>query len=129
MEKENKPVPLYLKIFQMTKHLYGVIKNFPKEHKYDLGREIAGLSWRCLDEFLEANNSPKEEKLEKILRLSDSFDKLKVRIRMGRDLDIITSRQFVHLQQEYICPTGDMIGGWLKWSNVKCTNLANKNNE
>ncbi len=111
----SENTPLYLKIFQMTKYLHQVIKNFPREYKYSLGDEIQKLAWRCVDEFLEANNCPNSEKFPKILALCNSFDQLKARLRMGYDLKLITEKQFVHLQAGYIAGIGEMLGGWLKW--------------
>jgi len=113
---KNKDAPLYLKIFQMTKYLHLIVKNFPKEYKYDLGKEIQNLAWKCLDDFLEANSSPNADKFPKIVNLSNSFDEFKTRIRMGRDLNLITEKQFIHLQSSHIQGIGEMIGGWLEWS-------------
>ena len=113
---KNQDAPLYLKIFQMTKYLHLIVKNFPKEYKYDLGKEMQNLAWKCLDEFLEANSLPNSEKYSKVKILSDLFDQLKVRVRMGRDLGLITEKQFIHLQSSHIQGIGEMIGGWMEWS-------------
>lgn len=74
------------------------------------------LSWRCLDLTLEANALPNEKKYQKILELSIAFDKLKIRLRMTQELNLISKRQFAHIQTYYIKEIGEMIGGWLKWS-------------
>jgi hypothetical protein len=93
-----------------------MVRNFPKQHKYTLGKNILGLGWRCLDLTLEANSLPNEKKYSKILELSIAFDKLKIRIRMAQELNLISERQFTHIQTYYAKETGEMIGGWLKWS-------------
>jgi len=109
-------LPIYLKNYQFVKFLYGVVKNFPKEHKYVLGKDILGLGWRCLDLILEANTLPNEKKHSKISELSVSFDKLKIRIRMAQELKLISEKQFAHIYTQYGREAGEMIGGWLNWS-------------
>ena len=113
----SQHLPLYLKIYQLIKFLYGRVRNFPKEYKYTLGENILILSWRCLDLVVEANAMPGREKQGKISELSAAFDKLKIRLRMAQELNLIPEKQFVHIQTNYIRETGEMIGGWLKWAS------------
>lgn len=109
-------LPLYLKLYQLIKFLYGAVRNFPKQYKYTLGSQILDISWRCLDLVIEANGAGRD-KHPKILELSLAFDKLKVRLRMAQELRLISEGQFVHLQTVYCKEIGEMIGGWFKWSN------------
>lgn len=110
-------LPIYLKLYQLIKYLYARKKNFPKEYKYTLGEEIISLSWKCIDLFLEANALPNKEKNLKINELSNVFDKLKLRLRMSQEIGLVSEKQFVHIQEQFIRETGTMIGGWQKWSN------------
>ncbi len=109
-------LPLYLKIYQLIKFLYEPVRNFPKQYKYTLGEDILKLSWQCLDLVLEANALPGKEKHPKISELSTTFDKLKIRLRLAQEINLISKRQFVHIQTYYIKEIGEMIGGWLKWA-------------
>jgi len=84
-----------------------------------LGEDILKLSWRCLDLVLEANALPKENKYPKILELSINFDGLKIRLRMAQEIDLISERQFSHIQSNYLKEIGEMIGGWLKWAYAR----------
>lgn len=97
--------------------MYERIRNFPKQYKYTLGQNILDLSWQCLDLVLEANALPGKKKYSKILELSINFDKLKVRLRMAQELNLISKRQFTHIQTNYLKEIGEMIGGWLKWAS------------
>lgn len=116
---KNQKLPLYLKLYQFLKFLYKTTRSFPREYKYTLGKDILNLTWRCLDLVLEANILPHEEKYPKILKLSIVFDQLKVRLRMAQEMDLISERQFSHIQTNYIKEIGEMIGGWLRWAEVK----------
>lgn len=109
-------LPLYLKFYQFIKFLYGMIKNFPKEYKYSLGKDILDISWKCLDLVLEINSLSNLKKYPKVLELSINFDKLKVRLRMVQELNLISEKQFAHICIFYIKEIGEMIGGWLKWA-------------
>lgn len=115
-------LPLYLKLCQLNKHINGVVRQFPKHYKYTLGKDIIELNWRCLDFVIEANTLSGEKKLAKILALSITFDKLKIRIRMAQELDLLSEKQFVHMQSYYLKEIGDMVGGWLNWAcRIKAT--------
>lgn len=108
---------IYFKSYQLIKFLYERVRNFPKEYKYTLGENILNLSWQCLDSVLEANAMPNEKKQPKILELSITFDKLKIRLRMAQEINLISKKQFVHIQVYYIKEIGEMLGGWLKWAS------------
>lgn len=109
-------LPLYLKTYQFVKYLYEMVRSFPKQYKYTLGENILGLCWKCLDLILEANSLPNVKKYTKILELSLTFDRLKIRLRMIQELNLISEKQFAHICTNYTQETGEMIGGWLKWA-------------
>lgn len=96
-----------------------MVKNFSKHQKYTLGNQTINLAWKCLDAIIETNNVFFNQKKAKILELSACFDKLKIRLRMAQELDLISIGQFSYLQTVYLKETGDMIGGWLKWAGER----------
>jgi hypothetical protein len=110
-------LPIYIKIYQLVKFLNETVRNFPKHYKYAIRENILGLSWGCLDLVLETNALSNEKKHQKISELSVVFDKLKVRLKMAQELNLISEKQFAHIQIYYIKEAGEMIGGWLSWSN------------
>ena len=65
---------------------------------------------------LEINVLPNKEKHPKILDLSTVLDQLKIRLRMSQEINLISEKQFTHIQTYYIKEIGEMVGGWLKWS-------------
>jgi len=113
---QNKNFTLYHKIYQLIKIMYKTVKNFPKEHKYSLGNEMIGLAWECLDLTILVNNLPNEQKKIKIENLSVVFDKLKMRLRMGQEINLLSVGQFSHINEGYLLEIGKEIGGWLKWA-------------
>ena len=111
-------LPLYHKLYQLIKFLYVIRSNFAREYKYTFGDDVVALGWRCIDLFLEANNG-QGEKLRKINLLSVEFDKIKLRLRMGQELKLISVGQFAHLQENFIIDCGRMIGGWQREHFIK----------
>jgi hypothetical protein len=107
-------LPIYKKLFGLTKELYKLIRCFPKEHKFVLGNDVLICSWRCLDLVIEINPLPNDAKkpLQKILIVE--FDKLKLRLRVAAEIGLIKEKQYSHLQEKYILELGRMIGGWGK---------------
>ena len=115
--KTTKKPKLYYKFYQTLKFLYDGIENFEKQYKYSLGKEILKVTWKCTDLIIEANALNKKEKHNKIKDLSITFDKLKIRLRMAQELKQLSKGQYSHLQTEYLKEVGQLIGGWVNWSN------------
>lgn len=114
---QTDKLALYHKHYQLIKQLYGVVKNFPKEHKYSFGADLVALAWDCLDLVIEANGKPNNEKASVIAELSSAHDKLKMRLRMSQEIKLISVGQFAHLQENYMLEIGKMIGGWKNWAD------------
>lgn len=114
MSKPND-LPLYLAVYKLIKYLYLLVKNFPKAYKYTLGQIILDLAWETLDSVILANCLPNQQKPEVILQASVAFDKLKIRLRLAYEIQIINDRKqaFLVEKNEEI---GKMLAGWLKWA-------------
>jgi len=67
-----------------------------------------------MDLLVKINALPKQEKYSKILELSIAFDCFKIRLRMAQEIELISKRQYVHIQSFYVKEIGEMAGGWLK---------------
>ena len=100
----------------MVKFFYQMIKHFPKEYKYSIGDEILRLSWNCLDLVVEVNACHDNDKKFVLRELNHNFEKLKVRIRMSQEIDLISIGQFSHIEENFMLEIGKMIGGWQKWA-------------
>ena len=109
-------LPLYQKLYQLTKILYKIFKNAPKQYKYSIVQDALTFCWQCLDLLFDINVLENPKKHELIVLLSSNFDKLKLRLRMMQELNIISKKQFSYIYENYIKEIGVMIGGWLKWS-------------
>jgi len=112
----GETLPLYHKLYGLTKFLYGAVRSFPKEYKYSIGHDLVRLSWECLDLVLEVNAVSNTDKPKVISRLDACCEKLRLRVRMSQEIQLFSPRQFAHIQEQYLLEIGRMIGGWKKWS-------------
>ena len=121
MNKQND-LPLYIAIFKLLKYLYLLVQRFKKEYKYTLGQSIIDCTWEILDKIFTTNTLPNTQKAKYIRQASTSFDKLKIRLRVAYELNLIAYKQYTYIisQNEEIAK---MLNGWLKWAeNQSCVN-------
>ncbi len=104
---------LYPKILNYLKYLYLLVHNFPKEYKYTLGQSIIDSAWETMDFVTSANLSPNNLKMERITGASESFDKLKTRLRVAHEFKLIPKYSHIIKENESI---GREISGWLIWA-------------
>lgn len=116
MQENNTKI--YYKLYQLTKRFYGIVKNFDREYKYTIGKDMIDLLWRCLDLSIEANFSPNKDKKAMISELDSAYQKFKTRVRMSQEIKLLSASQFASLEEEYMLEIGKMIGGWKKWAVV-----------
>ncbi len=115
----SEEIPLYRKTYGLTKYLYEVVRNFPKEYKYSLGSDMLALSWECLDLVLSANATPNAGKSVIIGRLDRTHTRLQMRVRMSEEIHLISPGQFAHIEEQYLLEIGRMIGGWKEWADTQ----------
>ena len=109
-------VPLFRKVYAFTIIMHQVIHNMSREYRYTLGAETIKILWNCLDLIMSASRSSKTEKTEKILKLSEEFSRVNVRLRAMQELKIISVGQYAHWQKNYLFDIGKQIGGWVRWA-------------
>ncbi|MFA5936876.1 MAG: diversity-generating retroelement protein Avd [Candidatus Paceibacterota bacterium] len=108
-------LPIYIKTYEFIKVIYRIIQQFRKEYKYTLGTELQQIIWRILDEIIATNSLQDNKKKEGIEKISQLFDRFKIRFRFAYEMGLMTSVKFGSAQKE-IEEIGKMIGGWQKWA-------------
>jgi len=108
-------LPLYIAVYKLLKYLYLIVRSFKKEYKYTLGQSIIDSAWETLDKIITANTHQNTQKAGTIRQASASFDKLKSRLRMAYELQLIASQQYTYIisQNEQIAK---MLSGWYSWA-------------
>lgn len=108
-------LPIFIKAYEFIKFVYRVVQQFRKEYKYTLGAELQQIIWQILDEIIRTNSLPDNEKREGIEKISQLFDKFKIRLRFAYEIGLMTDKKFSIAQSE-MADIGKMIGGWRKWA-------------
>ena len=62
----QEKLPLYIKNYKLILYLYKIVHNFDKEYKHTLGVTLLDTAYELLDNIIEANTSPNNEKIKKI---------------------------------------------------------------
>ena len=104
-------LPIYIKTYEFIKFVYQLVRQFRKEYKYTLGTELQKIIWQILDEIIKTNSLPDSEKGEGIEKISQLFDKFKIRFRFAYEIGLMTDKKFGIAQKE-MEEIGKMIGGW-----------------
>jgi len=108
-------LPIYIRTYEFIKFIYRLVRQFRKEYKYTLGKELQQIIWQVLDEIIRTNSLPDSQKREGIEEISQLFDKFKIRFRFAYEIGLMTDKKFGIAQKE-IEEIGKMIGGWQKWA-------------
>jgi len=104
-----------LKIFEKTYELilwlYPTVNKFPKSQRFVLGQRIENTVLSILSGIIMANQE--SDKRIYLKRVSVELDKLRILVRLSKDLRFISVRQY-GFAAEKINEIGKMLGGWIK---------------
>lgn len=85
---------------------------FPKRQQYLLGQRIESHCIDFLGLIVEANE--REEKLKSLKEASVVLNKLRVFVRLAKDLEFLPFKEY-QILEEMIDEIGKMLGGWIKF--------------
>ncbi len=114
----KKDSPLYLEMLKFQKYLFLVTNNFTKQYKKSLGNDIIALGWEVIDTIVDANEASNSEKYIFLRKGSLAFDKLKMRLRFGYEIEVVPGKRYVVIVKD-LENIGNMLFGWLKWAEEK----------
>jgi len=104
-------LPIFEKTYEIILWLYPTINKFPKSQKFVLGQQIENTILEILKGIIEANQE--RNKLPCLKKISLELDKLRILIRLAKDLRFINVRQYAFVVEK-INEVGKMLGGWMK---------------
>jgi hypothetical protein len=85
---------LFQKIYDLILWLFPLINRIPKYHKTVLGRQIEELGLSMLLLTLSANRARGTKRKKLQLALSDELDKLRILLRLTKDLRFMSIKQY-----------------------------------
>jgi len=102
---------IFEKIYELILWLYPTVNKFPKSQRFVLGQRIEDTILEILEGIIEANQE--RDKTIYLKRTSVELDKLRILIRLSKDLKFISIRQYQFVSEK-INEIGKMLGGWIK---------------
>jgi len=91
--------------------LYPTVNKFPKSQRFVLGQQIENTILQILKGIIQVNVEINKKPYLK--QISVELDKLRILIRLSKDLKFISIRQYQFIAEK-INEIGKMLGGWLK---------------
>ena len=110
---EAKAPPIFVELYDLVLLLYQVVRHFPKSQKFVLGQRIETTAVDVLAAVIEGNLV--RDKAPHLHRASVELDKLRVFVRLARDLQFMDFNKYEAVS-EHIDRAGRMLGGWIKWA-------------
>ncbi|PIQ91871.1 MAG: four helix bundle protein [Candidatus Nealsonbacteria bacterium CG_4_10_14_0_2_um_filter_39_15] len=107
---------IFEKTYELILWLYPTVNKFPKSQRFVLGQHIENTVLEILEGIIEANQE--RNKLPYLKKISVELDKLRILIRLSKDLKFISVRQYSFVAEK-INNIGKMLGGWLKSSRAQ----------
>ena len=104
-------LPIFEKTYELILWLYPTVSKFPKSQRFVLGQHIENTALKILEGIIHSNQE--RNKLLYLKQVSVELDKLRILIRLSKDLKFISIRQY-GFGAEKINEIGKMLGGWIK---------------
>jgi len=110
-KKMFQNLAIFEKTYELILWIYPTVNKFPKSQRFVLGQQIENTVLEILKGIIEANQE--RNKVPYLKQISVNLDKLRILIRLSKDLKFISIRQY-QFAAEKINEIGKMLGGWIK---------------
>lgn len=104
-------LPIFEKTYELILWLYPAVNKFPKSQRFVLGQQIENTVLNILKGIIQAN--AERAKLPYLKQVSVELDKLRIIIRLAKDMKFFSIRQY-EFSAGKINEIGKMLGGWIK---------------
>lgn len=104
-------IPILKKTYELYKEFYLCAKNFPRQDKYSLGQKCEILTLEIIEFILQANQSPRPERILYLDKASIKLNIFRIYIRLAKEIRALDSKKYI-LIQELADEIGRMLGGW-----------------
>jgi four helix bundle protein len=110
-----KNLAIFEKTYELILWLYPTVNKFPKSQRFVLGQHIENTILQILEGIIEANQE--RDKFPYLKKISVELDKLRILIRLSKDLKFISIKQYSFVAEK-VNEIGKMLGGWIKSSRI-----------
>lgn len=111
--KKGEELSIFKKAYQLTLTIYKCTELFPKHERFLLTARFKDICLEILSGIVQANEA--RVKSVHLERVSQEVEKLRILIRLSRDLKYLSFKKYENLSEE-INEVGRMLGGWIRYS-------------
>ena len=104
-------IPIFTKTYEFYKQLTQSITAFPKTKRYTLGQKLDNITLGIFELLISVPNT--NNKTETLYKISNKVDLLKILLRLAKDTQGLTNKNYLELQ-EMLQEIGKMLGGWIR---------------
>lgn len=115
---QGKPAlpAIVTKAYDLLLWLVNHVGKFPRSHRFVLGERIETAMLDVLMLLVEAAYA--REKVASLQRANLELEKLRILIRLGKDLGFTSVKQYEYVAEQLVT-LGQQIGGWLRQQKGK----------
>lgn len=99
------------RVYRFVLWLMPAVDKFPRSQKFLLGDRIQSLALEVLEGLVEATYTSERRPI--LTRVNLHLEKLRVLLRLAKDLRHLDLRRYEHAVEE-LNEVGRLVGGWLK---------------
>lgn len=104
-------IPIFGKTYDFYQALTRTLLSFPKTKRYTLGQKLDNLTLEIFELLFSIPLIPK--KAETLHQISVKLDLLKILLRLAKDSQALTNKNYLELQST-LQEIGKMLGGWMR---------------
>lgn len=106
-----KQSPIFARTYDLLRWLIPLTTKFPRSHRFVLAARVQETVLRFQERLIEAGRS--KEPLPILAQADTDLAKLRLYLRLCRDLQLIAFNQYEH-GQRMVDEVGRLMGGWIK---------------
>jgi hypothetical protein len=106
-----KESPIFAKTYDLLRWLIPATTKFPREHRFVLAAAVQQTTLHFQEHIIEAARA--EDPCPGLCRADTELTKLRVYLRLCRDLKLLSPGQYEHVAR-MVNEVGRLLGGWLK---------------
>ncbi len=107
-----KEIVIFKRSYELVLQIFHATKLFPKSQRFLMAGRLEELIITILEKIIQANEA--QDRLPILKELSALLERLRILIRLSKDLTYIDFKKYERLSQA-TDEIGRMLGGWIKY--------------
>jgi len=110
-EQFVKESPIFTRTYDLLRWLIPLTVKFPRQQRFVLAEAVQRTALQFQERLIEAARAP--DPLPVLRQADTDLTKLRLYLRLCRDLDLMSINQYAHVAQ-MVNEVGRLLGGWMK---------------